>query len=207
MLNIRIPHKLRELVDRELEIGERIVWTGMPRRAFFTPAATGSFLFGIPWTAFAVFWTITAGAGTWFISGFSIFSLFPLFGIPFILVGIGMLSAPIGAYVKSGRTVYVITDKRAISFEGGSSTVVRSFPPEKLVDVFRRERSKGYGDIIIDLAHSRDSDGDRQTEEVGFFRVRDPGGVERLLKDLSSRAPSKRRREAIPDDGSIYGLN
>ncbi|QQS41620.1 MAG: hypothetical protein IPM63_01365 [Acidobacteriota bacterium] len=203
MLDNRIPHKLKELIDRELEIGERIVWTGMPRRTFFTPAATGSFLFGIPWTAFAVFWTLMAGAGTWFTSGFSMFSIFPLFGIPFILIGIGMLSAPLGAYIKSGRTAYVITDKRAISFEGGSSTVIRSFTPEKLGDVFRRERSGGYGDVIIDLSHTRDSDGDKQTEEVGFFRVRDPHQVERLLKELASRAPARRRPE-IPDDGSIY---
>ncbi|MCO6511895.1 MAG: hypothetical protein J5I65_13980 [Aridibacter famidurans] len=203
MLDNRIPHKLKELVNRELEIGERIVWTGMPRRTFFTPAATGSFLFGIPWTAFAIFWTLMAGAGTWFTSGFSVFSIFPLFGIPFILIGIGMLSAPLGAYIKSGRTVYVITDKRAISFEGGSSTVVRSFTPEKLGEVFRRERPGGYGDVVIDLSHTRDSDGDKQTEEIGFFRVRDPHQVERLLKELASRAPTRRRPE-IPDDGSIY---
>lgn len=206
MFNQHIPRKMQDLVDRELEIGERVVWSGMPRRTFFTPAATGTFLFGIPWTAFAVFWTLTAGIGTLFSGGFSIFSFFPLFGVPFILIGIGMLSAPSGAYVKSGRTVYVITDKRAISFEGGRSTVVRSFTPERLGEVFRRERPNGYGDVIIDLAHSRDSDGDKQTEEVGFFRVRDPKEVERLLKDLSSRAETRRRRESIPDDGSIYGL-
>lgn len=204
LLNSGIPYKLHETVERELEIGEGIVWSGMPRRTFFTPAATGTFLFGIPWTAFAVFWTLTAGLGTMFSDGFSIFSFFPLFGVPFILIGIGMLSAPLAAYIRSGKTVYVITDKRAISFEGGRSTVIKSFTPDRLGDIFRRERSNGYGDVIIHVAHSTDSDGDRQSEEVGFFRIRDPRKVERLLKELSSRALSSRRREAIPDDGSIY---
>lgn len=200
MLNNQIPHEMQQLVSSELEIGERIVWSGMPRRAFFTPAATGAFLFGIPWTAFAVFWTLAAGAGTWFTSGFSLFSFFPLFGVPFILIGIAMLSTPLATYLKSGKTVYVITDRRAISFEGGRSTVIRSYPPEKLTSIYRNERRNGYGDVIIEYRQWRDSDNDKRSEELGFSRVQNPREVERLLKDLGRKA----KRTESPERDTIY---
>lgn len=194
LLNNEIRPEVRELISLELEPGEAIVWSGMPRRAFFTPASIGAFLFGIPWTAFAIFWTFVAGAGVWFTTGFSVFSFFPLFGLPFIIIGIGMLSSPLFVYLKSGKTAYVVTDRRAISFEGGRSTLIRSFPPEKLGNVYRREKRNGFGDVIIEFNQWRDSDGDKQTEELGFLRIRDAKNVERLLKDLGKKAGAKSRQ-------------
>ncbi len=164
-----IPRRLQEKVDHELESGERIVWIDMPIPRFFTPAATGAFLFGIPWTAFAVFWMCGA-------SGFKIpdfregFDLFPLFGIPFVLIGFGMLSSPLWAYRKTFKTVYVITDRRAITFDGGWSTTIRSHPPEKLQEIYRKEKRDGSGDVIIACRAWRDSDG----EGLGFSRIRNP---------------------------------
>ncbi len=177
------------MVDRELERDERIEWIGMPKRIFFTPVATGAFLFGIPWTAFALFWTAGAAWGTMKMDeGPGLFSIFPLFGVPFILIGFGMLSSPIWAYLRAGRTVYVITDRRAITFEGGWSTTIRSYPPEKLTDVFRTEKRDGSGDVIIARRAWRDSEGDRQSEELGFLRVADAKDVERRLKQLAKQA-------------------
>lgn len=201
MIDSSIPQNLKDQIRRELEIGESIVWSGMPIRRFFTPAATATFIFGIPWTAFAVFWTIGAGIGTLFTSnGFSLFSFFPLFGIPFVLIGLGMLSAPLAAYKKSGKTAYVITDRRAITFEGGSSTVVRSYPPEKLRDIYRSEKRNGSGDVIIKLHAWRDSDGDKSTQELGFHGVQDVRKVESLLKKLAARAPQTATRlDRVPD--------
>lgn len=197
---------MQGLVYGELEPGERIVWSGMPRRAFFTRSSTGAFLFGIPWTAFAIFWTGMAGAGTLFTSGFTAFSFFPLFGIPFILIGIGMLSSPLFAYIKSGKTAYVITDRRAIIFEGGRSTLIKSYPPEKLTNVYRRQAGNGSGDVIIDFKQWRDSDGDKQTEEQGFMRIQNTREAERLLKELGSRAKRSTRPDADPVNESIYSF-
>lgn len=201
MLSNSIPHKMLDLVNRELEIGESIVWSGTPRRAFFTPSSIAAFLFGIPWTGFAIFWTIAAGAGTILTSGFSFFSFFPLFGVPFILIGFAMLSTPLATYLKSGRTVYVITDRRAITFEGGRHTVIRSYTPDKLGEIYRTEKPNGYGDVIIVHKSWRDSDGDRQSEELGFQRVPNAKEVERLLKALAGKA-----RRIPPRNESIYGI-
>src|SRR5258708_8388856 len=83
----QVPRELREKVDRELESGEHVEWLQMPVPRYFTPAATVGFLFGIPWTAFAIFWTGGAAWGTSKAGGPGVFSAFPLFGLPFILIG------------------------------------------------------------------------------------------------------------------------
>ena len=37
---------------------------------------------------------------------------FPLFGLPFVLIGLGMLTAPHWAKRKALRTAYAVTDRR-----------------------------------------------------------------------------------------------
>jgi hypothetical protein len=189
------PYELREKVDRELEPGERVQWLQMPVPRYFTPAATSGFLFGIPWTAFAIFWTASAAWGTSKAGGAGFFSAFPLFGVPFILIGFGLLSGPIWAYRKALKTVYVITDRRAITFDGGWAITIRSYPPERLVDVYRKERKDGTGDVIIARRAWRDSEGDRQSEELGFMRIRDPKTVEAMLKKLAEQAAAVSLRD------------
>jgi hypothetical protein len=110
---------------------------------------------------------------------------FPLFGVPFILIGLGMLSSPLWAYRKALNTVYVITDRRAISIDGGWSTTIRSHNPSGLKEVFRRERKNGLGDVVIAGRAWRDSDGDLHLQEIGFFNIRDAKSVEQMLKDLA----------------------
>ena len=186
----QVTYELREKVDRELGPGERVQWLQMPVPRYFTPAATAGFLFGIPWTAFAIFWTVGAAWGTSKAGGAGFFNAFPLFGVPFILIGFGMLSGPIWAYRKALKTVYAITDRRAITFDGGRATTIRSYPPERLLDVYRKERKDGTGDVIIARRAWRDSEGDRQSEELGFLRIRDPKTVEAMLKKLAEQAPA-----------------
>jgi len=183
-----IPRELRDKVDQELEPGERIQWIDMPVPKFFTPLATAAFLFGIPWTAFAIFWTATAAWGIMRTVSEGPLWVFPLFGVPFILIGFGMLSSPRWAYRKALRTVYVLTNRRAITFDGGWSMTIRSYPPDKLQDVYRKEKKHGTGDVIIARSEWRDSDGDRRSEELGFIHIRNPREVERMLKRLAAQA-------------------
>ena len=177
--NNRIPYKLEERIQRELEPRERVEWKEMPTPHYFSGTSTGAFLFAIPWTAFALFWMFGASQ-----SGSIAFTSF---GIPFVLIGIGMLSSPIWTYRKSLNTIYVITDRRAITFDGGRSLTIRSYEPERLQNVFRKERKDGSGDVIIAHKEWRDSDGDKQREELGFIRIKDAKKVELILKNLAEQ--------------------
>lgn len=183
---LQIPPRLREIIDRELEPREVIQWIEQPIPQFFTAESIGSVLFGIPWTAFALFWTWGAsGFGTLFTQGLTPIILFPLFGVPFILVGFGMLSAPIWTRRQALQTVYLITDRRAISIEGGKTSTIRNYYPKQLQTVYRQENKDGTGNVLITVRYWKDHDGDQRKENIGFMRIRNPQRVEKLLKALA----------------------
>ncbi len=191
MLNrLQIPDKLRKKIDRELEPREVIKWVDQPIPRFFTAASIASFLFGIPWTAFALFWTWGAtGFGSLLVMGFGPQLIFPLFGLPFVLIGFTMLLSPVWVWRAAFQTVYLITDKRAISIEGGRTTTVRSYLPEQLKDVYYQESNDGTGNVVITIRFWKDSDGDKRKEQLGFMGIRNPKDVERMLKELADTAP------------------
>ena len=183
---LSLPHKLRQAVEGELADGERLHWWAQPRPRRLAIKALPLVLFGIPWTAFALFWM-------WGASGFGQSdgmdgpaSYFFLFGVPFVMIGIGMLTSPLWMARKARRTVYAISDWRAIIFEPGmwGSMNVRSFRPVKLTDLERKQRSDGSGDIIFQRDVSVDSEGHRRTKEIGFVGIDDVKGVETVLKTL-----------------------
>lgn len=188
IVGTEIPRELQDRVEREVEPGEQVFRMDMPVPRAFTRGSTAALLFGIPWTAFSVFWICAA-------SGFRMpdisrgpFVLFPLFGVPFFLIGLAMLSAPLWEYRRAKKTVYVITDRRAILFAGGRSTTVRSFRPESLRELYRKDRSDGTGDVVFCRRESYDRRNRPQSEEIGFLRVRNPRDVERLLNVLAAQA-------------------
>ena len=185
-LNLGIPRHLRDYIDRELDDDERIVWVDMPIPRFFTKGSLAAFLFAIPWTAFAVFW-ICGASGFKFPDFKEGSDFFPLFGIPFVLIGLGMLSTPIWTYRAALKTIYAITDKRAITVTGFFSRTVRSYLPNQLGDITRRENRNGIGDLVFDRQVSYHNEGRTSIKELGFLGVRNPREVEKLLRELAEQ--------------------
>jgi hypothetical protein len=183
--DLPIPPDLRTKVDNELAPGEHIEWIGVPRPHYFTPASTSAFLFAIPWTAFAIFWMSAASWGVSKSDGPAMTWAFPLFGLPFVLIGFGMLSTPLWTHHSARRTVYAITNRRAILVRGGRTTTFRSFLPDRLHELQRRERNDGSGDVVFVSRFWTDSEGDRRTEETGFMRIDNPKEVEDRLRHLA----------------------
>jgi hypothetical protein len=189
MFDNNLPRELASFVDLELEPGEQIAWAAQPIPGRFARRSIGLVLFGIPWTSFAIFWM--AGASGFKIPDFSHgFGFFPLFGVPFVLIGFGLLSSPYWMRRKARRTAYVITDKRALILAGGSwrSTTVRSFEPYRLGDIRRVQNADGSGDLIFERTWASDGDGGRQSTDHGFLAVRDARNVETLVRDLVRRS-------------------
>ena len=102
-----LPRRMRDAVTREFQ-GEAIRWVGRPsaRRVFTRSLAI--WLFAIPWTAFSIGWE-WAALGGWLSgkpspsSAHTLFGIvFPLFGLPFVLVGLGMMATPFLAWVWAG---------------------------------------------------------------------------------------------------------
>lgn len=182
----RLPNELRSMIESEIHAGERIAWVEQPVPGRLARASWPIVLFGIPWTAFAIFWTASAAWGISNSRNAGFFWAFPLFGLPFILIGLGMLSSPFWIRQQASRSAYVLTDRRAIIFRAGwrGSVTVRSFEPERLNDLRRKQNTDGSGDLVFVQDLHRDSDGDSRSTDVGFLAVSDVKAVEALVRGL-----------------------
>jgi hypothetical protein len=172
-----------------------VTWSAQPLPGRFARKALPAVLFGIPWTAFALFWTAGAAWGTSKAEGAGFFRAFPLFGVPFILIGLGMLSSPYWMSRKARRTAYVLTNRGAIVLSGGwrGSVTVRSFEPERLTDLRRKQNPDGSGDLVFAQDIRRDNDGDRHSTDVGFLAIREVKSVEEQVRALVAQT----RGEAV----------
>jgi len=211
-----LPDNLQRLVGGELASGERIRWIGQPvPQSTFSRQRLVLFLFAFPWILFALFWM--AGASGVFdpVNGFQGFGqldtprlVFAIFGLPFVVVGIGLLWSPFWmrwcVLQAAQRTAYLVTDSRAIVFDGGYSgnndlaamltllvqllgktTSIRSWTAEQLGRIERVERDDNSGDVIFGEG-SLIPEGDRRSPstKAGFFSIPDAKEVEALLKSL-----------------------
>jgi hypothetical protein len=183
-----LPHRLRAMIESELQPGERIDWLGQPLPGRLAIATLPIVLFSLFWTAFSIFWVYKAGAKEWMAGGE--FQLFPLFGIPFVLIGFTMLYSPFWVMRGARRSAYVLTDRRALLFRGGwrDTVTVRSFEPARLTDLIRTQRADGSGDLVFKRDIGSDSDGGRTYRDVGFAAIPDVKGVEEKVRELVKRS-------------------
>lgn len=187
-----LPAPIRAALEREIG-RERRVWAGRPNLATEVLMSFGIYVFAIPWTAFSLFWeamviggllTTDGGAGA---VGSWAGGVMALFGLPFILIGFGMLAAPFLTWRKSGRTVWAVTDRRLLRLTVGGSLEVASWTGRQIKGVVRRERPDGSGDLTVSLGHVRDSDGDRVEKTETLRGVRDVRAVEGAVRGLMER--------------------
>jgi hypothetical protein len=143
-------HDAQMTIQQELDPGERLLWAGMPKQGTIF---RGSDVFMIPfsllWGGFAIFWETMAlqipseepGA-----IGF----VFPLFGIPFVLIGLYMI---IGRFFydakKRAKTFYGLTDQRALIVSDLFSKSVKSLNLKTMSDVSLSEKPNGHGTIVF----------------------------------------------------------
>ena len=181
----------RALIDAELQPGETITWAGQPKPRMFNLQTVPMVLFSIPWTAFAIFWVVMAYHGTSKDLSLGPGRFFPLFGVPFILIGLGMFSAPWWMRRRMRRTIYLVTNRRAIIFQRGFSITTRSFTPEQVQSLTKRVRADGSGDIIFTgvVPVSAVNAGNAAAfTQMGFFGIPDVKAVESLLLKLTGKS-------------------
>ena len=191
------PNDAQLRAQSELQSGESLYWAGTadPRRAAF--AALPTAIFGIPFAGFALFWVTQAYHATSamsksgnnsFTNGFR---LFPLFGIPFLFVGLGIILAPLWVFLKGASTVYAVTNQRVMIISGGTSRSVKSFTPADIVSVEHRERPDGSGDIVIQTnALTRGNNNLVSPVKVALFGVANVKQVAQQVMTLHTQRPA-----------------
>lgn len=182
-----------ETWDDYLDPGERLLWTGAPVTGLrFTPGAIATSFGSLFLLAFAVFWTAGAGMGIWsgewrnadgFLALF--FFAFPLFGLPFIAVG---LYGVVGHYFtdarKRARTRYALTTRRALIAVDGRERLLRSWPiaPGTVIDFHPGPEAS----IRFATEVHVDSEGDKTHTRTGFELIPDGDTVMRLIRQIQT---------------------
>jgi hypothetical protein len=199
MFDDTLPPSMKAFVEREF-IGETMIWAEKPdhKIAFFL--SFGIWLLAIPWTAFALFWeSMVAGPLFLDLLGYELTGNPPgtamktgmwamaLFGLPFVLIGFGMLLAPFWAWRKGQRTLYVLTAKRLTILEGNTNISVTSIRAKEIVSISRKEGPDGRGTLILHRGHTRDSDGDQVEMKTELGVINDVRRVEQLVLDMKAK--------------------
>jgi hypothetical protein len=173
---------------RELIAGERVVWSAQPdpkrMRAVFWAWA-----FAIPWTAFSIGWTGIAATAVFAgafqdESGFSWWAiLFPMFGLPFVGIGLWMLNKPFVVLADARHTLHALTDRRIMTLTVRKEKSIKSAEISTFGQVTRKEKPDGWGSLTIETGSHIDSDGDRITEKFELYGIPEVAKLERLLRE------------------------
>lgn len=136
----------------ELRPQERLVWAEHPVRGTGRRKILPQILFGLGFSGFALFWMALAwgivdAGGAW--DGQVIDTIFPLFGLPFVLIGLSMVVAPFFRMRATARMVYALSNQRLLVISGGRTRRVQSYDLAVLGALDHVERPDGSGDLFF----------------------------------------------------------
>jgi hypothetical protein len=136
-----------------LDPAEQVRWVGQPRQGIFLRVGDlGMFPFSLFWGGFAIVWETIAIRSILFGNGAPAFIkfLFPLWGIPFVIIGLYIM---IGRFFVDSwlrrRTWYAITDRRVLILTVGATRRLSSFDLRTLSEVNFQQHSDGTGSIAF----------------------------------------------------------
>lgn len=183
-----VSTELRKFIDKELR-GERLLWAGQPDPKTALKSLIGTWVFAIPWTAFALFWE-TMAIGGWIsgttkgVQGWSGLMMV-LFGIPFVAIGLGMMAGPFWAARTARNSVFILTERRLVYLTGKrNGFAIKSTWPADIHSLSKSVDREGKGSLTISYGSKRDSDGDLVEKSETVAGVGNVDELERLLIEL-----------------------
>ncbi len=176
-----IPAALEADVRRDLA-GEAIRWRGSPDGWLMARGQLPALVVGIPFFAFSVFWeTMVLLIDDPKAASFKAFGI--PWGLMFVGVGLSLVLSPICKAWMAKRTLYVVTDARAVIYERALETRIASFPRSAISSFERHSAADGSGNLVFLRTIERGSRRSKVTE-IGFLGLTDVGPAERALREL-----------------------
>lgn len=166
----------REWVERELPPGEELLLVCKPATSLWKPGYAYRMLFATLWNGF-----LFGILGMLFINHITLEEIIEkpailllfLGLLPFYLIGIGLIISPWWERENDRRTVYVLTNRRAIVLRPSMirrRPTCRRFPLTHNLIKEVREYRKGRGDIVMDYDEHHGSNGTTLMPK-GFLHV------------------------------------
>jgi len=185
--------ELDAAVRNELRSGEELWYAGMPSPKIAGRAALPIAIFGVFFGGFALFWMGFASWIMWFAAPqgdpanappLAMRIFFPLFGLPFLAVGAGLVSSPWWMARKARRTACCVTSHRAFQLVVGKSVKIQSWGPGEIGEVSKTLHADGSGSVTFAKSQMLNSRGRLRTVATGFHGIPDPRSCEEALLAL-----------------------
>ena len=163
-----------------LDEGEKILWQGRPNGRFrISIASVLASMFGLFFMGFAVIWTAIAFAAASSMGGWAY--LFPLWGVPFIVVGACVAFGPhLGDVYRRRHTWYTLTNRRAIiarAMFGRRSLDSYPITPETRLEAeFDSESNIFFAENITG------DEGETLTRRIGFEMIDEGRSVYEVIR-------------------------
>jgi hypothetical protein len=182
-------------IERRLTTGERAYWVGRPdTRVHLSRGDLFLVPFSVLWASFAIFWEATAIASRAPL-------LFPLWGVPFVLVGLYMVAGRFFfAANRRRRTLYAVTNQRVMSLvQGRRGDTVGAVYLSAIPSISTSTRSHVRGDVVFASSSLVGSEwankglgwfaqGDNANATFGFYEIDDARAVADLVERLRNQA-------------------
>lgn len=182
-----IDPQLREAVQPELKPGEELLWAERPKahRLVFTWSNLFSFLFLFVWEGWLLasfvsnllFWQQHGGLTLDDVVGFAIVAFM-------LLTGLIFLSSALIWSVRGLRTIYALTNKRAMIMTTVPDLSVQSYGSADIGAIERTELPDGSGDLTFAKKYYHDSEGEYGETDVTFVGIEHVRFVEDLFRSV-----------------------
>ena len=110
-----------------------------------------------------------------------------LWGVPFVLVGLWLLTSPLWEYWRARRTIYVVSNQRLLILNGLLRPSRRSFAPTDIGSVEVVTGHDGVGSIIFSRERESDGEGGWNVKKIGFKAIPHVREVEEHIVLLKER--------------------
>ncbi|MBI1257956.1 MAG: hypothetical protein GC204_10830 [Chloroflexi bacterium] len=188
--------QLRSMVSAELQRGETLLWVGKP-----TPlriilqdrkVVTVAIVTLIALIALGVIVLIFPNSHLLSLKLIGMGWSFGLVVLGFLLLGLSYFARPIYEYFMARRTIYAITDRRAIILKGTlRGRKAKSF--KQFESIKRRSLLNGKGDLLFaseSYRQRRNGVAQVRTRKIGFFGIDHSREVEQLMIETFSGTQS-----------------
>lgn len=191
---------IEEQFRNDLANGEYIVWAGQPVPKLINRSDIFLIPFSIIISGFAIFWEIMA-LYAFRQTGSGMGMIFPIFGIPFILIGLYLLFGRfIYRKLKYKRTFYALTNQRVMVLNTFFGKNLRTQLLNQIPALNKSVSANGigsitFGDTLPVYSTLFENTGVRPYgnryrygNTMGFFNIKDVDDVYRMIND--QRKPS-----------------
>ncbi len=171
-----------------LDPGETLLWSGRPERGLKLRQSDALLIpFSLLWGGFAFFWeasvligfaaALQAGLGRYSLLGL----VFPLFGLPFCIVGAYLIVGRFFAEARvRARTRYGVTSTRLLILAGFFTPQLKSVPLGSIGEIRMTERVAGTGTLTFTVPGAPVFG--RRRRAPAFEFIEDVREVERVVR-------------------------